>query len=163
MVAGGYYKRRIDELERARSLIALLERYLVFTMASPGGLWSSWLPGGEDGDCDYVREAQSRVARGEDFDSAWRSAVWQSAAPLGAQDRELVSQVGDILGASDLETQRGQLALLKERLQARLDEARNSAQTGAKLCTTLGTLLGLAFAVFCCKSTGWRRIRWTWI
>ncbi len=87
--------------------------------------------GGEDGDCDYVREAQSRVARGEDFDSAWRSAVWQSAAPLGAQDRELVSQVGDILGASDLETQRGQLALLKERLRARLDEARNSAQTGA--------------------------------
>jgi stage III sporulation protein AB len=149
MIAGGYYKRRIYELERARGLVAQISQCLVYTLATPSELLSQLASqSGEASACDYVAEAGKRVALGESFRTAWRTCVCQSTAPLDGQDRVFLSQVGDILGASDLETQRGQLALLCERLQARLDEARDRAPAVTKLCTTLGTLLGLACAVF---------------
>lgn len=96
--------------------------------------------------CDYLDGMTGYVAP-TDFPSEWARAVEDSNEPLDVPERRLLASVGDILGASDLDTQLGQLGLLIEQLDAILSEARVSCEKNRRLSATLGALLGLSLAV----------------
>lgn len=106
------------------------------------------LAGQEEGRrCDYLGLALEELARGRPFEPSWREALRRSASALDAGDRELLARAGGILGAFDLETQQSQLSLLTEQIDTRLSQARRQCETGARLASTLGVLLGLGLAV----------------
>lgn len=133
-------------IERARTFILTLRHTLNFTLAPPGQLLTILKSDSVLSDCDYLTMAANDDTQ-KNFSVAWEKAVSQSAEPLDMPERKLLTSLGAILGASDLETQLGQLTLLSEQLEALLKEARISCEKNQRLSATLGSLLGLSLAV----------------
>lgn len=98
-------------------------------------------------DQTYLTDCRDRMRRGEDFPSSWRGAVENCANVFGKEETRLLSALGDVLGATDLDSQLTALSYTKEQLEHRLGLARQDKQKHGKLYSTLGVLIGLAIVI----------------
>ena len=96
---------------------------------------------------DYIGETVRLMREGRMFGDAWKMALADSGGKLDAGDIALLSEVGDVLGQSYLETQLDRLTLISKRLLDRQQAARSDAMQRSRMYATMGVLLGAAAAV----------------
>ena len=77
-----------------------------------------------------------------DFPTAWHTAVDGSALPLEPEDRRVLGQVGELLGASSAEGQLAQLAQCQRLLEEQRAQAQEEKTSKGNLFRSLGMLGG---------------------
>lgn len=98
---------RVLALESCLSFVQALCEELRYTLARTEDLLLSLGSGGRFAKLDFIGNAARLTKEGMDFPTAWHTAVDGSALPLEPEDRRVLGQVGELLGASSAE---GQLA-----------------------------------------------------
>lgn len=83
------------------------------------------------------------------FSVAWREAV-QTDAALSVDSKQLLCELGEELGTSDLYSQREILERYRSRLQQQEAAQREASQKKIKLYQSMGLLAGMAIAILLC-------------
>lgn len=87
------------------------------------------------------------MRQGKDFSESWGLAIYNSDTVLSEDITQIIHNISNTLGTSDLESQLSAILYDRSRLEQRLIEARNYAEKHKKLYQTLGVLSGLGLAV----------------
>lgn len=139
--------KRVASIEAACELIAYLSGQLRYLQPPVSQLIGQAARYSQFTFLDYLGQCAKAVSEGKPFPQSWDSALKESRCDLDKEDRLLLRELGNILGASDLETQVGSLELLQQRLRIRLSEADTNRQKYGKMYQALGFLGGLAIAI----------------
>jgi len=83
------------------------------------------------------------------FSVAWREAV-QTDAALSVDSKQLLCELGEELGTSDLYSKREILERYRSRLQQQEAAQREASQKKIKLYQSMGLLAGMAIAILLC-------------
>ena len=81
------------------------------------------------------------------FSAVWENAVIRCRPPVAPEEREILLEIGRILGSSDRDSQQASLSLLAQRTDTLLAEGVEKAAAEGKLYRSLGVLAGLFFIV----------------
>lgn len=81
------------------------------------------------------------------FSAVWEDAVIRCRPPVAPEEREILLEIGRILGSSDRDSQQASLSLLAQRTDTLLAEGVEKAAAEGKLYRSLGVLAGLFFIV----------------
>lgn len=95
----------------------------------------------------YLGGCSRMLREGRPLPESWKESVRGCAAELGEEEAELLSELGDILGSADLESQLGALACTIGLLEERLRRTREYRDKHGRLYRSLGALCGLAVAI----------------
>ena len=141
------YSARSRELMRAVAIVNALHHRLTFTLDTPYSLFL-WLEKSATLCCDYVETTCRLTEQGMNFRVAFEQALQSSRLPILPEDKQILSELADILGASDLETQQMRLLLLSDSLKQLQTRSERDEGTKKKLAQTLSVLCGLAISIF---------------
>lgn len=138
-------KKKVARLYELVSIFTQLKSRLNFTLAPPLQLLSQ-LSLKKGGECEaLVLDAIAKCKVGG-FKSGWSKSVSEFNG-ISAEERSLLLELGDILGAFDAATQTRGLELLIEKAQFELNRAREESEKNGRLYITLGALCGTAVTV----------------
>lgn len=138
--------KRVLTLETVIRLYQYLYDRLKFLQPSVGSLISQAAVCAEFKDLTFLPACGESLRRGESFPESWKTAV-EAFPELKREEKTVMLSLGDILGASDLESQLSAIEYGKALLETRLETAREYAGKHKKLYRTLGILAGLGIAI----------------
>lgn len=81
------------------------------------------------------------------FPQRWKQAVRAYPGELSQEEKKLVEQIGDIVGAYDLQAQLEQLRCLSHQMGQVVQKLQAQEERSRTLCTSLGPLAGIALAI----------------
>jgi stage III sporulation protein AB len=98
----------------------------------------------------FLNPCLQELRQGERFASAWETGLIQAQKQMdwNEEDVRIARMVGQILGASDTETQNQELDLVMELSRRQLEQAKGEEAQLGKMYRTLGVLSGIGIAVF---------------
>lgn len=148
------YSGHLSELEQLRQMIFLLKGQILYANAP---LHEAFEAVGRRTE-GHLAELFIRVAerigqrQGEPFAEIWKAEVEQmgqenDASLLSKEDRQELGALGNHLGFLDREMQERNLLLYLEQLDLRIQEMREHKKERCRLCTSLGVMSGLFFAI----------------
>lgn len=133
---------RVLALESCLSFVQALCEELRYTLARTEDLLLSLGERGRFAKLDFIGNAARLTKEGMDFPTAWHTAVDGSALPLEPEDRRVLGQVGELLGASSAEDQLAQLAQCQRLLEEQRAQAQEEKTSKGNLFRSLGMLGG---------------------
>ncbi|PWL62543.1 MAG: hypothetical protein DBY34_03020 [Oscillospiraceae bacterium] len=133
---------RVLALESCLSFVQALCEELRYTLARTEDLLLSLGERGRFAKLDFIGNAARLTKEGMDFPTAWHTAVDGSALPLEPEDRRVLGQVGELLGASSAEGQLAQLAQCQRLLEEQRVQAQEEKTSKGNLFRSLGMLGG---------------------
>ena len=140
--------RRVRLLEASISLIEFFKAQLAFTMAEPVSILQEAVSRKAMKDLPFVFSCLDLCRQGEIFPDAWQKSLQaERSGALSDEDRQILMDLGEILGSTSLQGQLDQLNLLQKRLQLQQDAAAERYQTSGKLYQSLGLMGGLALVI----------------
>lgn len=98
----------------------------------------------------FLNPCLQELRQGERFANAWETGLIQAQKQMdwNEEDVRIARMVGQILGASDTETQNQELDLVMELSRRQLEQAKSEEAQLGKMYRTLGVLSGIGIAVF---------------
>lgn len=146
--ASAQMNKRVQQLEAAISLIEFFKAQLVFTMAEPARILQEAVSRKAVKNLPFLSTCLDFYKQGEVFPDAWqKSLLAERSDALNSEDRQILIDLGGILGSTGLQGQLDQLNLLENRLQIQRDAAAQRYQTSGKLYQSLGLMGGLALVI----------------
>lgn len=99
-------------------------------------------------DLTFLPVCLSFHQNGMAFPAAWRESLKDPALDvLTEEERQILSDIGDVLGSTGLQGQLDQLHLLQIRLKNQLDAASQHYATSGKLYRSLGLMGGVLLVI----------------
>ncbi|MGN0661167.1 MAG: stage III sporulation protein AB [Oscillospiraceae bacterium] len=98
--------------------------------------------------CEYksLEFIEKLECEGE-FSTAWQRALSASKSNMKMEDIEILAGIGNALGRSDADGEISMLTLAREKLFARLSDAREEARSKGRLYRSLGAVSGAGIAI----------------
>jgi stage III sporulation protein AB len=140
-------RTRVALLEETIRLYRYLRDRLKYLRPSVSALIDAAASSEEFKSLGFLAACDARMKAGEGFEDSWIISVEEQAKALGGPVAQVVAGLGQVLGASDLESQLAAIDYGMALLEARLAAAREHAAARVKLYDTLGVLAGLGVAV----------------
>lgn len=140
--------RLAERVERLRAVRGLIERFsgeLAYRRTPTGQLLQAAAGSREFAALPFLRKAAESFDGSVSFSRVWEAAVRQSSCP--PEERELLLEMGQIVGVSNRDSQVAALALLASRADGILEEQAKRAAVEGRLCRSMGVLGGLLFLV----------------
>lgn len=140
--------RRVRELECSISLVEAMKAELRFTLAEPSALLHELIKREWAGSLPFLKRCDDFCRRGDPFPLAWAKSIdAEKNMTMTPADMENLEILGETLGSTGLEGQIDQLALIRDRLQSQLEDAKEQYQTSGRLYRSLGVLGGIALVI----------------
>ena len=140
-------KKRTAALKKTQLFIHLLSERLSYTLCPVEELFLALAEEPLLEELDYIPDCSRRMAGRTPFPEAFCESVLHSRLPLSDRDREVISSLSPIVGASSAENQLQGLKLVKANLSGQAQEAAEQADRRSRLYLSLGVLSGAALAV----------------
>lgn len=139
--------KKVTAIEAAIALVAHFSDRLRYLQPTLAALLNSACGQSMLQPCSYLAPCREALRQGEAFPSAWQKAVRQCPGALGVEQAAVLETLGDVLGATDLDSQLTALAWVREQLEHHLLSARQDREKYHKMYSTLGVLCGIAIAI----------------
>lgn len=95
----------------------------------------------------YLTDCLEAIAQGGSFSASWADALQSQQMTLGGRETEILASLGEVLGATDLDSQLSTLAYTREQLNLCLHSAREKCAKLQKMYGALGVLTGIAIVI----------------
>ncbi len=146
--AASQIHRRVHLLECSISLVEILKSQLSFTMAEPAVILREIEEKKALKDLSFLAVCLHLCKQGTAFPVAWRESLETDGLdPLTVEDRQILTDLGNVLGSTGLQGQIDQLNLLQSRLKSQLEAASQRYATNGKLYRSLGLMGGLLLVI----------------
>ena len=138
-------KRRVTGLRGFQRATEQMERELTFSLPPIIMLLGRIGKGSSGVAATFFAGCQTRFSnRGEErLEEIWSATVEELPSYLLEEDRQVIQEIGGILGRYDGESQREALLHVQRRLEENLQRATEEAERLGKVYTALGITIGL--------------------
>ncbi len=146
----GYYlgnkvKMRRTQLLLSAQMLGMLTSRLGFHLQAAGELVEEIAQ--EQSFCSLIYLQRFCEEKGQSFPLRWRSAIEKEKGELTQSDKDLLLQIGHILGAYDLDSQQEELEHLRNQLEYQAKLLEQQEERDKKLYPVMGPLAGLALCI----------------
>ena len=138
---------RVRLLRAVRGLIGRFSGELAYRRISTGQMLREAASDPEFTSLPFLKPAAETFDGKIAFSVIWENAVMRCRPPIAPEEREILLEIGRILGSSDRDSQQAALSLLAQRAEALLAAGTEKAAAEGKLYRSLGVLAGLFFIV----------------
>ncbi len=129
------------------SFLAALGNLLQYTRAPVKWMIGELMRRKEYGEIDFLRAFTQAEDTGSAQPEAWREAVLESQMPLTMEEKKLLADLADVLGAAEIQSQLQGIELCRILLNEHLIQAKEYRDKHSKLYRTLGALAGALAAI----------------
>jgi len=136
----------VSALEKAVALLGHLQDRMRHLQPSMGSLIHGACGAEAFAQLSFLRECDGRMGRGQPFPVAWRESL-EAFQDLEGEPREILLELGEVLGASELEAALSALDFARRRMELQLNGAREHRDKYQKLYRTMGVLSGFAIVL----------------
>lgn len=134
-------KNRCTALQSFIAAVLRIQSTIAFTAAPTGEIFENAARAEDDAGQFFARLIQNKHLQ-KCPEKAWHKALLGCSALL-KEDKEILQQLGQMLGDGDCNAAVNQLALCRTRLEQQLDNARTVASANMKLARSLGVFGGI--------------------
>ncbi len=142
---GNYYagklKKRCGILQSFISAVVTMQNTIAFTAAPVRELYEELAQEDSEAGLFFSRLCASKYLQ-KTPEKAWNRTLLECTALL-KEDKEILRQLGQMLGESDTSSQINQLSLCRTQLEQQLENARTVASSNMKLARGLGVFGGI--------------------
>ena len=130
------------------SLVEFLKARLSFTLAEPAVILQEWTQTSSIKDLPFPSACLCLYEQGMVFPAAWEESLQtENLNALTMEDRQILADLGNVLGSTGLQGQINQLNLLQSRLKSQWEMASQRYAINGKLYRSLGLLGGLLMVI----------------
>ena len=140
------YILRVKELQEFQSATQIIENKIKFTYETLPEVFIQ-TAGMLTPNVAYVFNQASINMKTMNAQEGWNSSLEKAITNLKKEDIGCLKSFGKMLGKTDKEGQVSQLEMTKTLLSVQIKKAQDEENKNAKLYKTLGTIVGLAFAI----------------
>ncbi len=137
---------RIIKLEKIYVLLSDISSRIEFTADSVTDIFSSLSVGENYGVLPFVKDCETRLLHGEDFDSAWLSSL-KNLQGLRKEDIEVLISFGASFGTTDIAGQKSNCEIHKKLIESKLQSAQADFKMYSKPAKGIGMLVGIAIFI----------------
>lgn len=139
--------KRVTAIETLIRFYGYLHDRLKYLQPSVSSLIEQAAGSREFEELEFISRCHEKMINGKDFAESWESAV-NCNTIYSYNVTQIIINIANTLGTSDLESQLEAIEYDKSRLEQRLIEVRDYAEKHKKLYQTLGVVSGLGLSIF---------------
>lgn len=140
-------KKRVGLLKKTLLFLHKVSEQIQFTLRPLEEIFSYLKEQESINELDFISICAQQLEKKEPFPQAFIQSVRHSRCALNHQDREIICQLADILGASDVDNQLNAIALVKNSIISQLENAQLGLEKRCGMYTSLGVLSGIALVI----------------
>ncbi len=140
------YKDRVTELKEFRNCLNILENKIKFTYQPLQEIFTEIFNNSQS-NVTTIFINTSQNMRKMNTQDAWNKAIDESKINLNTEDKNIIKNMGKLLGKTDIEGQVSEIELTNNFIDVQIEKAENDRQKNEKLYKTLGTVVGLAIVI----------------
>ena len=140
------YSNRVIELKEMKNALNMFLTKIKFTYES---VPESFREIGDNinGNIGKIFRIASENMKEKSAGEAWEETVETIETSLTKEDKEIIKNLGRLLGKTDLEGQVSEIKLVQNFLNTQIETAEKEKQKNEKLYKTLGGVVGLAIVI----------------
>lgn len=145
IIAKKYYNR-VTELKEMKNALNMFLTKIRFTYESVPESFNE-IGNNIKGKIGKIFKTASNKMKNMSAGDAWEETIEKSDTSLTDEDKNIIKNLGRMLGKTDLEGQVSEIKLLQNFLNTQIDIAEKEKQKNEKLYKTLGGVIGLAIVI----------------
>lgn len=140
------YANRVIELKEMKNALNMFLTKIKFTYESVPESFSE-IGNNIYGKVGEIFKNASNNMKEMPAGEAWKKAIEENETSFNSEDKNIIENLGRMLGKVDLEGQVSEIKLVQNFLDTQIDLAEKEKQKNEKLYKTLGGIIGLAIVI----------------
>ena len=140
------YSNRVDELKEMKNALNMFLTKIKFTYESVPETFSE-IGNNINGNIGKIFRVASENMKEKAAGDAWEEVVEKTETSLTDEDKNIIKNLGRMLGKTDLDGQVSEIKLVQNFLNTQIELAEKEKQKNEKLYKTLGGVVGLAIVI----------------
>lgn len=145
VIARKYYNR-VSELKEMKNALNMFLTKIRFTYESVPESFNE-IGNNIKGKVGEIFKSASNKMKNMSAGDAWEETIEKADTSLTDEDKNVIKNLGRMLGKTDLEGQVSEIKLVQNFLNTQIDIAEKEKQKNEKLYKTLGGVIGLAIVI----------------
>ena len=145
VIARKYYNR-VTELKEMKNALNMFLTKIRFTYESVPESFNE-IGNNIKGKVGEIFKTASNKMKNMSAGEAWEETIEKAETSLTDEDKNVIKNLGRMLGKTDLDGQVSQIKLVQNFLNTQIDIAEKEKQKNEKLYKTLGGVIGLAIVI----------------
>lgn len=140
------YIDRVKELTSIKSALNILENKIKFTQTPLDEIFKQIAKSNSEENIVKIFETMSKI-RNENIHKIWKNVINTHETNLNNDDKKILLDMGNILGATDVEGQVSNIRITTSFIDKQIQKAEEEKEKNVKLFRTLGIVSGLTIII----------------
>ena len=140
------YVARVEELVELKNALNVLKTKIRFTYQPIPEIFAEIANTSKKEVANLFENAKNKMKQ-ETAGSAWKKSIEESNLSFTKEDKDVLNDLGKLLGQTDVEGQIGQIELVTTFLDQQIEKAELERKKNEKLYRTLGLITGLGIVI----------------
>jgi len=135
--------KRIESFERIITMIDLIQMQINYLSSDIDELINTLLKESEFKGSSFISGLKRNLCSGLPLDESWQKAAEESFDYLSSEEKSVIISFGNHIGKSDIEGQRKNCAIHKEKINRLLENERKKYEKKGNLYSRLSIIIGI--------------------
>lgn len=140
------YKNRVKDLKEFKSFINIINTKIRYTYEPIGEICED-LSKMSDSNIGKIFYKVRFLIKDKSITKSWEEAIDEYGNNFSKEDKDIIKNLGRMLGKTDIEGQASEIEQLQEFLKMQIEKAEKDKQKNEKLYKSLGMVIGLAIII----------------
>lgn len=140
------YSNRVKELKEMKNALNMFETKIKFTYESVPEIFDE-ISCQIEGNVGNIFKVASKKMKEMSAGDAWRESIDTENTSINEEDKEVLKNLGKLLGKTDIEGQISEIELVINFLDTQIELAEKEKSKNEKMYKTLGGIIGLALVI----------------
>jgi len=140
------YENRVKELKQFKNILNILKTKIKFTYEPLAEIFKQ-ISKEKANKIEEIFENMTYKLVYEDVKNSWRDSIQEADISLNQEDKDILKDLGKILGQTDADSQVSEIEVTETFLDMQIEKAEEARKKNQKMYKTLGILVGLVFVI----------------
>lgn len=140
------YENRVKELKQFKNILNIIKTKIKFTYQPLAEIFKE-ISKDKSNKVEEIFEKMTYKLVFEEVKDAWSEAIQEADISLKQEDKDILKELGKILGQTDSDSQVNEIQVTETFLDMQIERAEEERKKNQKLYRTLGVVAGMVFVI----------------